>query len=1047
MTAYHFLSWARQGLAAGIPSGATGGDAGHAAVPVTLHVGTNGAAQTAAVDLRLYGPGDVIGIDPRQVIRTDPAPGTSEFEPNYFPAVEFDAPEYPWLFTPSGSTDQLRPWLVLIAVRRDLATVRVDPNRPLPWLDMDPDAATGELPDLAESWAWAHAQLVGTDADPAGALGGPPERTLSRLLCPRRLEPGTAYLACVVPAFLAGRQAGLGQPVTAGGEPAWPPMAVTGGRFELPVYHQWEFSTGPAGDFESLVRRLVPRALGPEVGSRPMDLSTVGSQVPVPAPGEPGSTLGMEGALMSPVAVPTDWPDAARTAFQDRLSQLLRSGVDATNVIRPPLYGSREVAAPPPTPDAGWLWGLNLDPRYRAAAGLGAQVVAAQQEQLVAAAWDRAGDVGQANTLLRRGQLARAVGASVQRTRLAALPADAVLRVTQPVHSRLRVGGDGSHGQHVPTTLLGSLRASVFPPAAVSAPFRRAVRPAGRVGRRLPRQDGGAVGALIRDLSDARVSVPLKPVKGGTAFDRVDPAPDAPRLATAKAVVPGAPGWARVFDGDNPVYPATTPATAEATVAIPLLPDEPLRRIQRLSGINQRFRDASRALFEGIPQVSGAQAAAAAGPTLGLTAVAGTLADPAGPLAPERTVPTQVLPLLPDTGLVAAPPGGPQPVDPLAAVAAVPSFGQAMSEPLRALSPDALLPGAELIEPDTAGLLVGNARFIEAYMVGLNDALSGELFWRGLPTDHGATYFRQFWETRGAGDAGSPDIDPIADWTPSKPLGDNATRVGGRGMIVLLVRGELFRRYPHTIVYAVRADTLDATPDVRYPEFRGRIAPDLTYLGFGLGLDEARGADGGPGWYFVLQEQPTAPRFGLDALPPDGGDSRFGGAPTAWDGLHWGMLAATSDDFARLRFAPAGGRLAGRRLPLGSGSPTPAATWGVDAAQTAAITFQRPVRVAIHAAAMLAEAGQDPALRVTAVRRHGGEVTALSGTGPDGTPWQLTHDEVVDAIARGAEGFVVETAAGARPRLSLRTTTRKTTLVTALDQAAGHLDHLPELGD
>src|SRR5262245_40126942 len=55
----------------------------------------------AKVIVRLYGPGDVTGFDARQVIRTDPQHLTSDFEPNYFPAVEFDRPDFPWLFTPA----------------------------------------------------------------------------------------------------------------------------------------------------------------------------------------------------------------------------------------------------------------------------------------------------------------------------------------------------------------------------------------------------------------------------------------------------------------------------------------------------------------------------------------------------------------------------------------------------------------------------------------------------------------------------------------------------------------------------------------------------------------------------------------------------------------------------------------------------------------------------------------------------------------------------------------------------------------------------------
>jgi hypothetical protein len=49
-------------------------------VPVNLRV--NDAVEIPPRQVRLYGPGDVIGIDPQQVVRTDPRPQTSDFEPN-----------------------------------------------------------------------------------------------------------------------------------------------------------------------------------------------------------------------------------------------------------------------------------------------------------------------------------------------------------------------------------------------------------------------------------------------------------------------------------------------------------------------------------------------------------------------------------------------------------------------------------------------------------------------------------------------------------------------------------------------------------------------------------------------------------------------------------------------------------------------------------------------------------------------------------------------------------------------------------------------------
>ncbi len=119
---YTFLPWVRQGAAGGIetPDSLGANQAGVVSVPVNLRV--NDAVEIPPRQVRLYGPGDVIGIDPQQVVRTDPRPQTSDFEPNYFPAIEFDRPDFPWLFTPAKAKadepGKLRPWLCLVVVRK-----------------------------------------------------------------------------------------------------------------------------------------------------------------------------------------------------------------------------------------------------------------------------------------------------------------------------------------------------------------------------------------------------------------------------------------------------------------------------------------------------------------------------------------------------------------------------------------------------------------------------------------------------------------------------------------------------------------------------------------------------------------------------------------------------------------------------------------------------------------------------------------------------------------------------------------------------------------
>jgi hypothetical protein len=93
--AYGFLPWVRSGLAS---LAKTQPAQNFVSVQIGLTVNTTA---TTPVAVRLYGPGQVTGIDPRAVIRMEPAPGSVSFEPNYFPAVKFATPDFPWTFSPA----------------------------------------------------------------------------------------------------------------------------------------------------------------------------------------------------------------------------------------------------------------------------------------------------------------------------------------------------------------------------------------------------------------------------------------------------------------------------------------------------------------------------------------------------------------------------------------------------------------------------------------------------------------------------------------------------------------------------------------------------------------------------------------------------------------------------------------------------------------------------------------------------------------------------------------------------------------------------------
>src|SRR4029450_9020446 len=68
-------------------------------------------------------------------------------------------------------------------------------------------------------------------------------------------------------------------------------------------------------------------------------------------------------------------------------------------------------------------------------------------------------------------------------------------------------------------------------------------------------------------------------------------------------------------------------------------------------------------------------------------------------------------------------------------------------------------------------------------------------------------------------------------WDPAAALGK--TFGAGVARVVLLIRRELLHRYPDALIYAAKAKTLQAVgTEEKVPLFRGRIDPDITFLGF-----------------------------------------------------------------------------------------------------------------------------------------------------------------------------------------------------------------------
>ena len=166
---------------------------------------------------------------------------------------------------------------------------------------------------------------------------------------------------------------------------------------------------------------------------------------------------------------------------------------------------------------------------------------------------------------------------------------------------------------------------------------------------------------------------------------------------------------------------------------------------------------------------------------------------------------------------------------------------------LRDTASEWLLPGADGVEADAVVGLTTNPAFVEAFLLGLNAQLVGELRFRNFPLIPGWTPVRTFWSRANAGTgAGDDDIVGVDTWSDTTAFGDPSHQPPSAASadLVVLFHTPLFREYPGTVVSLVPAarpgtgaPDWGADPDfadVQYPSFQGQITPELRFFGFDL---------------------------------------------------------------------------------------------------------------------------------------------------------------------------------------------------------------------
>ncbi|RSM79990.1 hypothetical protein DMH04_30795 [Kibdelosporangium aridum] len=1056
--AYSFLPWLRTGLSTRITGDVSGS---RATIPIELRLTGDALAENTPAlhhdisqPVQLYGPGDVVGVDPRAISRNEPRPGVTNFEPNYLVHVEFYDEDFPWRYSPAkpnAVTKRLDPWLALVVLSAGGTTGPAEfedgvaEGKPLPFITVTEPQA---LQPSNELGAWAHVHVNGAldsplvinDPDAMGtSLGNlsrvlrqSPDSACSRVLCPRHLKPSTTYHAFLVPAFEAGRRAGLGVDLgdVLATTPSWG-VAGTPSPLQLPYYHRWSFTTSTVGDFEYLVRLLKPVEAAEPVGRRDMDAHrSPGYELEgVPTPTEPQGVLKLGGALQLPNTddkpdvyenwdnfygkqpegpvlppYPNQWQKSLAglinlaDAYQKKPAAAANAETEAVAdepdpVITPPLYGcwpslTRTLLVGEdgqPVGDAelhNWVHRLNLDPRFRVAAQFGTKVVQARQEEFMAAAWNQLGDIQRANEIIRAAQLARQLGNRLQGKHIdpfapATPPVSAAaegpisgraLTLTAPAHDRVieRPESVSSRSATAETSELFAIGYKVnnsrVASAPMSAPMRRITRPGSRLRKRLLPQ--GNQFDLLVDRID-RGEVTAARAKGAPPVTLAAFGAD---LARASLDVAGNSGFVLRELGDSTT---TAPDGQDSEEA-------------------QRYRDALRTMHDGLT------AAVEAPPDdqLGvLTAIDDMLAG----LRAEKTLLEKL------TGSMNLPERLRIAIGELTEILAYPVFDMPMYEELLKMSVETFVPNIGRLPENSITLLENNRQFIEAYLVGLNHEMAREMLWREFPTDQRGTPFRQFWdprtvllqpgESREAWRERLYDIPPLHRWDKKARLGENNHRQSPPVPpetkqpkdLVLVIRGELLKKYPNASIYAHKAVwplNKDGTPNktgertiaplsasapldpslVRLPIYEAKIAPDLYLLGFPFDDDEALtgGADK-LGWFFVIKERPGDPRFGVDEPPP-------GELPEVevWNDITWGHVDPEASRSGFIRFDKDVEVLLGdatledddqekldqRDEDLNIGK------WASDvsSADVAYILFQAPVLVAVHAGEMLPDA-------------------------------------------------------------------------------------------
>lgn len=1005
---YTFLPWMRQGLASQLnkidhlgENADQSNDSNTPKLNLILNVkgekkgeGSRGESKHLSVskEIQLFDPGDIIGIEKRIIVKTEPRNGVQQFEPNFLPYVDFYEEDFIWRYTPTAANNnRLRPWLALVVLKKDeFEKERIDPRVPLPSLKMKGKILEIPFPPAYQLWAWAHVQVNKELKDNhlerfQKIVHTSPNLACSRLICPRKLEHETEYFAFLIPAFEKGRLAGLGATekiidgtdiqLAAWGHEQKHFSGFTAYKNRFPIYHEWKFKTAKATeDFETLARKIVPRKIHPNVGKRLVDIQSPGYNLFYDGGEYPNQgTIMMEGVLRHP---DSDLPDLLNNktednnAFTKSVADLLNLEEDlkeagspinnnafTTNphfedesesiyddpIITPPIYGKwhAQQNRVDPKKNNQWVDQLNLDPRNRIAAGLGVETVRRNQEEYMNRAWGQYKELFEVNNYLKRTQLTIQINERIIKKHFEPLASAKLVSVTAPIHKIVRPQNGKS--------IKSKFKDYSIPNGVFSSGYNKVTRRGGKLVSRTKNYqpadrnneniNSTVFGIATRRIENTNINTagPISMVSNSQLFNLL-------YFTISYLNKTSIPNWKWEVLTNNGLIGNYE----SGNVNLHKFRDALIKIVSydNTSKINYFNKKHWKVSSSNNPA--------------DLDEIKDKLIHRINPKSAfHRKISTKyknvVFKSVQSTE-----------DNKIEAIINPPRFDDPTFEEILKISHDDFVPNLDLIPPNTSSLLEVNRRFLESYMVGLNYEMGRELLWREFPTDQRGTYFRMFWDSadynaraNANGELGRTDIQDIHHWKKESPLGSHQQEGNVAQPLILVIRGDLLNRYPFTTIYLQKAEVVDGKRTLvgipEHPIFEAKVEPDIFLVGFNKEKEEVL-PENGEGYFFVIQERPGELHFGLDSEAQD-----FDANLTEWDDINWGHLQTTNEhiDLDQNNSLP-------KLLPSNSNDDVKF-YWGRgtegdkdnpslgegSSADMAGILYQKPVKIAIHASAML----------------------------------------------------------------------------------------------